>query len=151
MPILPAHPSDHQVLSEITKASKAHWGYSAAQLAEWDEELTITEGHIQENHVFVCWEGNRCAGYYSLLTPEAGSAKLENLFIRPENIGEGIGSRLLEHAVGKARELGCEKIFLHSDPNATGFYLRHGFGITGQIASSIPGRFMPLMEKEVGD
>ena len=46
MPIFPAHPSDHALLTQLTLDSKAHRGYGAPQIDAWREELTITAAQI---------------------------------------------------------------------------------------------------------
>jgi len=38
---------------------------------------------------------------------------------------------------------------LEADPNATNFYLKMGFKIIEQKESSIPNRFLPIMEKDL--
>ena len=35
--------NDNQVLTEITKKSKAYWGYSEEQISKWNDSLTITK------------------------------------------------------------------------------------------------------------
>ena len=40
--IRPATPGDSAALSRIAHAAKAHWGYSAAQLAHWRDDLTVS-------------------------------------------------------------------------------------------------------------
>ncbi len=147
--IIKAEISDHQILSAITKASKAYWGYSQEQMKEWDEELTIQPDYIKENIVYKLIENDEVIGYYSLEEHSNTLLKLENLFIHPDHIGRGFGEYLMEHAFLKAKELECEEMILESDPNASLFYEKLGFVTVGQKETSIKGRYMPIMKKKM--
>lgn len=52
MTILPALPSDHQLLTQLTQQSKAHWGYSKEQLKKWEAALTITSDYFEAHTVY---------------------------------------------------------------------------------------------------
>jgi len=43
----------------------------------------------------------------------------------PENQGRGIGSALIKHAIGRAKDMGFTAILIYGDP---GYYRRFGFG-----------------------
>lgn len=144
--IIKATISDHLILSKITKASKAYWGYSKEQMEIWDEELTIKPDYIKENIVFKLMENDEAIGYYSLEKKSEKLVKLENLFILPEFIGQGFGEYLMDHAFLKAEELGYEEMTLDSDPNAYLFYEKLGFEIIGQKETSIKDRYLPIMK-----
>ena len=47
MTIEKANNADHQLLTEITKKSKAYWGYSEEQIEIWSKFLTITSLYIR--------------------------------------------------------------------------------------------------------
>ncbi len=58
------------------------------------------------------------------------SAWLEELYVRPEHRGRGVGRRLLAAAIGRARAAGCAAIDLEVDrghPRASHLYDREGF------------------------
>ena len=58
------------------------------------------------------------------------SAWLEELYVRPEHRGRGIGRRLLLAAIARARRQGCRAIDLEVDrrhPRASHLYDREGF------------------------
>lgn len=147
--ILRAVPEDHSALSELTKKSKAHWGYSAAQMAEWDALLTITPEYISQNITYKLVLEAKLTGYYSFLSSDTEIIILDNLFIDPEFMGKGYGKLLLDDAIKKVRNMGYKSTKLEADPNAECFYHRFGFVTTGQAETSIPGRFLPIMELEI--
>ena len=59
--------TDHEILTEITKRSKAHWGYSEEQIEIWSEFLTISSGYIDANAVYKLIVENHIVAYYSFL------------------------------------------------------------------------------------
>jgi GNAT superfamily N-acetyltransferase len=80
-------------------------------------------------------DGGKIVGMVSLLftvsTAEGGPACwLEDMVVRPDCRGEGVGSQLLEHAIGYARFSGFTRVTLLTDrvnEGAIRFYGRHGF------------------------
>ena len=49
-----ARPDEAQRLTEIACRSKAHWGYSSAQIEYWREKfLTVTAEYIRAHSVWV--------------------------------------------------------------------------------------------------
>ncbi|MGA8049847.1 MAG: GNAT family N-acetyltransferase [Burkholderiales bacterium] len=85
--------------------------------------------------IYVAREAGRVVGMCSLLhtvsTAEGGKAAwLEDLVVRPECRGRGIGRMLLEHAIGEARDEGVLRITLLSDAGndrAHALYRKLGF------------------------
>jgi ribosomal protein S18 acetylase RimI-like enzyme len=85
--------------------------------------------------VYVAREAGRVVGMCSLLytvsTAEGGKAAwLEDLVVRPESRGRGIGRMLLEHAIGQARADAVLRITLLSDADnerARALYRKLGF------------------------
>ena len=43
---------DAKILTDITKKSKAHWGYSNEQMESWSSQLTIATNYIEINEVY---------------------------------------------------------------------------------------------------
>lgn len=68
---------------------------------------------------------------FTVSTAEGGRvAWLEDMIVRPEMRGHGIGARLLHEAVRGARAAGCKRITLLTDATndpAMRFYARSGF------------------------
>ena len=137
--------TDHEILTEITKRSKAHWGYSEEQIIEWNDNLTISKNYIESNATFKLLDENKVIGYYSYIIEKPG-VKLDNLFVLPEYIGKGFGKYLVNDFLTRMRNQKIKKIILDSDPNAEEFYLKIGFKKIGEFETSIKNRFMPIME-----
>lgn len=137
---------DHVALTALTKKSKAFWGYSPQQMRSWDEVLTITQDYISNNETFKLVSEDKIIGYYSLLSINAETLKIDNLFICPDFIGKGHGKILMNHIFQKAVSEKCTAIILESDPNAELFYSRFGFTTIRQTETSPGNRSLPLMK-----
>lgn len=89
----------------------------------------------QVGRIFCATEGEIVAGMVSILftvsTAEGGRAAwLEDMVVHPDHRGRGIGGRLLEEAINRARAAGCSRITLLTDSTNTSamrFYGRSGF------------------------
>ncbi len=148
-----AAPSQAKRLTELALRSKSHWGYSPEFMAACREELTVTteaiKGGVLTYRVAVS-NDNEVLGFYALESTAASTLELEALFIEPAHMGLGLGGRLLADAVALAKASGAQRVLIHSDPNATDFYLAAGAKQIGVTASgSIPGRDIPLLEIEL--
>ena len=138
--------TDHEILTGITKRSKAHWGYSEEQIEIWSEFLTISSGYIDANAVYKLIVENHIVAYYSFLHEDEKTIKLDNLFVLPEYIGKGLGRSLMEHFLLNIKKTNANKITLNSEPNSELFYSKLGFAKVGEIETSIKDRFLPIME-----
>jgi GNAT superfamily N-acetyltransferase len=142
-------PSDHEILTQITKKSKAYWGYSNEQIEDWSPFLTVTEEYIETNSVFNLMLDNQIIGYYSFFHESENSIKLDNLFVLPDFIGKGFGKLLMNDFLVRLQDLSVQKKVLNSEPNAESFYIKFGFVKIGQIETSIKDRYLPIMELKI--
>lgn len=141
--------TDNEILTSITKKSKAYWGYSAEQIQKWDKNLTISQDYIRDHDVFKLVDKDLIVGYYSYVFENEKIVKLDNLFILPGHIGRGFGKYLFLDFLNRIKETGLEKITLDSEPNAEQFYTKMGFVKVGEFETSIKNRFMPIMEMKL--
>ncbi|KQB40959.1 GNAT family N-acetyltransferase [Flavobacterium aquidurense] len=149
MTIEKATTSDNEILTDITKKSKAYWGYSVEQILKWNQNLTITQDYIRDNKVFKLIKENVVIGYYSYIFEGQKHVKMDNLFILPEYIGKGFGKFLLLDFLNRMKEAQIQIITLDSEPNAEAFYSKMGFVKIGEFETSIKNRFMPIMEMKL--
>lgn len=145
--IISAQATDHSQLTQLTKLSKAYWGYSEKQMDKWSTELTITPDYITAHRVYKLLQNKNILGYYSLITIDQQTIELDNLFIHPSVIGKGIGSILLQDAINRSKLDGYHVMKLYADPHAADFYLKKGFKVIGQFKTNIPDRFLPIMQR----
>jgi predicted N-acetyltransferase YhbS len=147
MKIVRATTEDHTALTAITKRSKAFWNYEQQQLEEWAELLTITPDYILSHETYKLILEEEIIGYYSVVKIDLQTIKIDNLFVLPEFIGQGLGRKLMDDILEKAALKKYGFIILDSDPNAEAFYRRFGFVKIGQIETSVKDRFLPIMKK----
>lgn len=139
MHIRAAHERDAPALSALAFEAKAHWDYSAAQLATWREDLVITPRALASHPCHVAELGSEVAGF-CLLEPAAPHWHVEHLWVRPSCMARGVGRALLAHAAGEAARAGAIALAIDADPNAQGFYLRCGAVRVGWLAAPIDGQ-----------
>lgn len=123
--------------------SKAHWGYRAEFLEIVRPMLTFTEADVAGAHVYVLERQHESVGMYRF-SGEPPLGELDDLWLDPAVIGQGLGRRLFEHAMRNAAKLGFDSLLIESDPNAEGFYLTMGGTRIGERRSS-SGRTLPLL------
>lgn len=123
-------------------------GILFSQEAEFQPDTATQERGLREifgfperGRILVVRSGDSLLGMVSLLftvsTALGGRvALLEDMVVREEARGGGVGSLLLEAAIESARSGGCVRITLLTDggnESAQRFYQRHGFNESGMI------------------
>lgn len=143
----PAQPDEAGSLSALALRSKAYWGYSAAQIELWREELAITAQTFTQARIVVASHADRVLGFYVLnLHPEV--SRLEHLWVDPAAIGQGVGKRLFQDASLHLQHSGLPFMEIEADPNALGFYQAQGARHIGDEPAPIagePGRTLPQL------
>ncbi len=133
-----AVPTDIPALDRIAMAAKAHWGYSAQQLALWREDLTVSVETLHLRPVCVAEEGSLILGFAQVAT-DTQPWELWALWVHPSQMGKGIGKVLLEWAREFAAAGGQAELAVDSDPHAEGFYTACGARVVGSVSAPIAG------------
>lgn len=120
-----ARPEEGERLRAIAIASKGHWGYDIDRVREWAAHGDFSPEGLRSKDVFVAEVKDRAVGWTQLI-PRGELCWLDDLWVEPEWIGRGIGSRLFRHAAERARQLGAVAMEWEAEPNALGFYERMG-------------------------
>jgi ribosomal protein S18 acetylase RimI-like enzyme len=89
-----------------------YWGPSKARIHRW---VALTD------------EGEPIAKVLLSLAAPPGVGAIYGMSVRPEARGKGIARALTGLALGRAKELGCTRVVLHSSQMAVGVYERAGF------------------------
>ncbi|MEM9921223.1 MAG: GNAT family N-acetyltransferase [Bacteroidota bacterium] len=135
-------------LSDIAYAAKAHWGYPAAWLELWRDDLTITASFIASKPVFkLVGELGEIIGFCAFVEEEH-ILWVDHLWIAPEYIGKGYGRKLFREAFARVRKPHHRQAKVISDPYASGFYQKEGFIPIDYISSKPEGRRLPVLSKE---
>ena len=148
MRIRRAAAEDADTLSDLAHRAKAHWGYPASWMREWDAQLTIIPGYLELHDVFVAEENGAIVGMCALEDQHV-RWHLEHVWVEPDFHGRGVGRALVLHALDQARHRHGGVVELFSDPFASGFYERLGARRAGDVAAPMPGardRTLPRYE-----
>ena len=134
-------------LTALTIAAKRHWNYPDKWIQIWLPLMTITPEYIRENETWVAVQSDRCMAYYSLKR-DSEFLWLDNLWVLPEFIGQGIGRELFQHALERGRFLGATTLRIEAEPNAERFYEKLGARKIGEHNTEVDGqpRVLPVME-----
>lgn len=145
--IRPAKPEEAGTLTEIALAAKAHWGYPREWIERWRPLLTFGPVDLLNAEVAVCTVEGRITAFYRLLIRDR-RAVLDDLWVRPEWIGRGLGRALFLHALESARRQGAAVLEIEADPNAQGFYEKMGARKIRERRSEVNGspRLLPVLE-----
>ena len=139
---------DADALSDLAHRAKAHWGYPAAWMREWDAQLTIIPGYLEMHDVWVSEENGVIVGMCAL-EDRKDRWNLEHVWVDPASHGRGVGRALVLHALEEARRRHDGVVELLSDPFASGFYERLGARRAGEVPAPMPGaknRTLPRYE-----
>jgi|SRR5271157_2565815 len=142
-----ALPEEAEVLTEIAIAAKGHWGYPERWMRIWRPELTYHPDYMEKSNIWVAVINGVPIGLYTLRA-KGGNAWLDDLWVLPAQMGNGIGRALLRHAIQASKERGYQIMRFESDPNAVGFYIKMGAHQIGERHSEVEGtpRILPIME-----
>jgi N-acetylglutamate synthase-like GNAT family acetyltransferase len=139
---------DADALTDLAHRAKAHWGYPARWMRDWDAQLTILPGYIEMHDVWIAEVDGVVAGMCAL--EDRGERwMLEHVWVEPRLHGRGIGRALVSRAIGTARGGRAQVVELLADPYATGFYEKLGARHTGDVHAPMPGardRTLPRYE-----
>jgi ribosomal protein S18 acetylase RimI-like enzyme len=110
-----------------------------------DYDRAVTE------HIIDLWEEDGQLLALIEVIPAADHLLIENIAVRPDQQGKGVGDRLLLHAEGLARAMGLDEIRLYTNaafaPNLA-FYSRRGYQ-EYRRGSVLPGSVTVYMRKKI--
>ena len=135
---------DAPLLTRIAHASKASWGYPSEMLALWDVDLTLEPDFVERHDVWAAVAGDEAVGFYAV-TGDRPGREIEHLWVAPGWMGHGVGRRMVEHLLERARAAGADEVRVVSDPHAAGFYMRMGARQVGEEPSVPAGRRLPVL------
>jgi len=149
---------DAEVLTKLSFDSKGYWGDPHSYFVIWSDELTISPGYIKNNDVQVYTIGDQIAAYYSIVKLDSDldisgvllkrGYWLEHMFVAPQNIGSGIGTKLIDHLKERCLQREIPELGILADPNAKGFYLKMGCSYLKEYPSTIKDRTTPYLRMD---
>jgi GNAT superfamily N-acetyltransferase len=118
--------ADVPTLREIFRRSSLSNEGDRPLFAEHPELLDWADTPLRQERTRVALVDGRIAGFASLIvTDEVG--ELEDLFVDPGAMGQGVGRALTDDAAAIARERGLAAIEVDANPHAKEFYAKVGF------------------------
>lgn len=139
MPLRLRTAADHPRLLDIWERSvrATHHFLTEADIAELLPQ--VRDVYLDAVEIWVHEDADRVAtGFIGL-----SDAQVEMLFLDPDRRGQGIGTRLLDHARGLRGALTVD--VNEQNPAAHGFYRHYGFVDTGRSDTDGQGRPFPLI------
>lgn len=129
---------DAAALTRLALQAKAHWGYTAAQIDAWRDELTVRPESITTEPTFVAELDGEIAGFCQLAMGSE-PVTLEHFWVRPASMRRGVGRALLRHALEHLAAAGRRELGIDADPNAEAFYLAAGARRIAAVAAPVDG------------
>ena len=141
--VSPVQPEDFQLVVDVWEASVRATHHFVTEADIQFFKPLVREGLPQVAELAcVRDDGGKVVGFIGV----AGT-KVEMLFIHPAWRGQGIGRRLLTHAV---TALGATMLDVNEqNPQAVGFYRWMGFEVVGRSALDDFGKPFPLLHMQI--
>lgn len=144
-----ARDGEAEVLSALSRRSKAHWGYDKRFMALSQEALTIRDAWIAAGKVLVAECDGAVAGV-AAIDADGDGHEVAAFFVDPAWMGHGIGNHLFDAMIDLAARSGIARLGILSDPNAAGFYEKMGARpVSMEPSDAIPGRKLPFLEIDI--
>jgi ribosomal protein S18 acetylase RimI-like enzyme len=127
-------------INGLIARSKAFWTWPEGYLEQALPLHRVSLAYLRSNPCFeVLDANNRLVAFVSVVVSDA-RVVLDNLWVMPKLIGNGIGRLACEHVFRSVRERGFTELWVFPDPPAEGFYVKVGFSDTGErVRSRVPG------------
>lgn len=126
----PGLPQDADLIRSFVRAAYAKWVPVMGR-----EPMPMTADYdaaLQKHRFLLAFDGEALAAVLETVT-EADHLWVENIAVRSDLQGLGLGQRLLALAEGQARDAGVPQVRLLTNAALTGnlrFYQRYGFTVT---------------------
>ncbi|MEM7657534.1 MAG: GNAT family N-acetyltransferase [Bacteroidota bacterium] len=135
-----------EALNAIAWAAKSHWGYPAAWMELWRDDLTLQPEHLNQMRIEVA-EANHVPLAWIAWQSHPNYWEIEHLWVHPTHHRKGLGKQLFSHGLQRYIPSQAD-IRVVADPNAIPFYEKLGFCMFEQLPSKIPGRVLPFMQRK---
>ena len=129
--IRPARLADEEALATLFRRS-ALWNEAGRDdLLAHPETLEYALPPQGLASVRVAVEGERVIGFATGVDGD-GFVELDDLFVDPDQMRQGVGRALIEDMKAVARDRGVDRIEVTANPNALAFYQEVGFVTVGE-------------------
>lgn len=111
-------------------------GYNQKQINTWaPEEIDISKWkkRISKNVLFIAMDKNKFIGFGELRP----TGCIDMIYVHKDHIGRGIGKKLLNELLRKAKELNMDEIFTEASITAKPFFEAQGFKVIKKQVKTI--------------
>jgi len=129
--------------------------YTHQQLNAWTSVLapSVYDQALNEKLFLVAEDSQKDLLGIGILDVE--NTEVSAIYIHPDAVGKGVGSKLLNELEKTARNNGIFKITVHSTLNAKGFYMAHGYSEQELTFHNLPNgskleciRMLKILQKD---
>jgi GNAT superfamily N-acetyltransferase len=132
----------------LTRSAYAKW---VPLIGREPMPMTADHDRAVADHIIDLWEeGGQLLALIEII-PESDHLLVENIAVRPDQQGKGIGGKLLHHAEGFARSQGSDEVRLYTNAAFASnvlFYSRRGFE-EYRRGTVVPGSVAVFMRKQI--
>lgn len=137
-------PDEGERLRKIAIAAKSYWGYDLDRVREWAAMGDFSAAGLRQKDFYIAAVEGKAVAWAAAI--DRGEVWwLDDLWIEPEWMGQGIGSRLFRHAAEQGRRAGAARMEWEAEPNALGFYEKMGGRYLRESEAGIWGRVNAVM------
>jgi len=138
--IIPAREESLARINDLIVRSKSYWNWPADYLRQALPLHEIEPSYLRRNQCFELLDVNDQLVAFLCVAATDARVVLDNLWVRPDLIGKGVGRQACEHVFRLAREHDWTELWVVPDHPAVGFYEKMGFSDTGErVPSRVPG------------
>ncbi len=113
---------------------RAGEGYPISLLLQADPCEEVVRSYIRRGQCFVAARDAQTVGVYVLIDTRPQTVELVNVAVAEAERGQGIGKRLVCHAIDTARSMGCRTVEVGTGNSSLGqlaLYQKCGFRMVG--------------------
>jgi GNAT superfamily N-acetyltransferase len=147
LPIRRAVSADAAAVRGLTRAAYAKW---VPLIGREPTPMTADYDRAVVEHIDLWEEDGEPLALIEVI-PAVNHLLIENIAVRPDQQGKGLGDKLLHHAEGLARSLGFDETQLYTNAafaSNVSFYSRRGYQ-EYRRATIVPGSVTVFMRKSI--
>jgi GNAT superfamily N-acetyltransferase len=142
-----AVPGDMATLRAVFRRSSLSNDGDRANLLAHPEVMELSDVAVREGRTRAAVADGRIVGFASWLSA-ADAIELDDLFVDPDWMGQGVGRALVHDVVAIARARGVRRIEVTANPHALAFYEKVGFVVERQVQTRFGPALRMLLESE---
>ena len=141
-----AEPTEIEEINRLIESSKRYWGYSDELMEVWQRDLLVTRKDLNSRTFWLMKINTEMVGVFSLSLLSEGIFELEDFWLNPSAIGNGLGRKMFQFMIHCLQSTEATKLVIVSDPHAEGFYKKMGATRVKFVNSKPEGRMLPVMD-----